>query len=1599
MNIKDKALEKLEALELVRKFSNRKERSLDRKDKDKYMSIEICQVQNMTDRAPEICFLNHQNKIFLQTQINRQNIQFLIDTGATHSVLSENILISMMPNYKKQLKKAKTNVSLRGVTGNDLNILGYYKIVLYIPEIGKLPFLIYVVADTDIKILGMDFMQASQMSLIFVNGSYEIEFPKTLLNYTRTIYNNTSIKIPGNETIHHSFSINNVNGNYTVRLLDRPSGIVMPETLISVNESSTFELVFGNSNPFALEIRPYGIKLLISPCDCLISSTENVENIFHTIQQTKLVNHRHKGDIPSTLKPYYTDPKIAQGDFTGIKVVADEESYLIGTIDADIVKSETEQFDLPESIVTHEIDVPSPVDKAEIALKIKEICSNYDSEVVKYLKPALLRNQDLLCKNSWDIATTKECLDFNFKHQIPKNKKIYPVKPEYKANFFATLQYLLHHNIIARSSTGDNYGSPVFAIPRKSNDPLKSKPVRLLCDMRLPNQAISSSVCASMISCSDILKNIVQDAKYCTVLDLSNCFYSIPYSKNVIDSGYTQFLTEFGSFYWVKAAQGSSILPSFMTQYLLKRIYMDSEKKNSYIPGLSSFYDDLIISDKTSTTLKEHFEKVVDVLDRITACGFSLSFDKSIFAVDMTKTSVEVLGFEISKDRISTTQKRKEGLLNSLVKPRTVKQLQSLNGIINYLKPCLNMNECKLAAELHNFIDKKNLIWNEKGDAILEELKKSIVNNPMTLSVPPRNSVNVLYTDASDSTLGGVLFFMPMSKLSTQKEMVSGFVHDYDKDIISQIDKYDINAKPISEIHVDVMNLILDCYKIYNKIISPSLETIKRLIVKNLVLYMPSFANTFTDICIIKDLITNLENNHFPTHEYSDHILLLTLSRILGRSIILILGSDFNPKQKFIKIGIEEGLSSIVLSLTKNGYQILALMQKLDEVEPFDNTNVDNLSAHEILQAFKKAFKQGNFGYGGCFSKKISPALVNSPIHVKELASLTKCLAYFSDYVKMSSTIAVVDNSVVLHNLKAYKQRENAKLFRLGLLLTTEYPLLQLCLVGTSQQKADVFTRLSNSADINCGNPLENCKFSNVSQLMLEYEKLIETANIEEDCQSGQDQISQDDILLEEGEINLVSPLTITYGFENLLSQEKLIAANQSDHSNKLSDKEYENRAGILYKDNKLVIPPSLYLIFILRTHVMELHPGVNKLFEIMNSVYSIENKKEFKTLIADLIGSCLLCQSGKANFGKRYEWHSKYGQKMNYSMSCDVIEFKKMKYKGKFTIQGLLLCIDNVSKFVSIGFLESINTTNIINALLTIFSTQKIPRVMLLDNASYFSHAKFNQFLELFNIKKVQSAPYHSASRGIVERHIGKFREFSRIFCSKFPDIRPELSYIFAARAHNHNKLTGIPASPSFLNFATESTYIQKGDFRTSIIDEWDSRIVLGNKKKEEKLMLDALELYKKSIATKKELDEKRLKSNNQNKHPSKIKEGDIVLVKSHDRIAKHKTVYLMHPSIVLELRGTLAICESLLTGVIRNRHISHIKRLGKLEDSQFPADILRKNYLYSDKVHEMLKEEILMEKQSEKRVTRSAQKDAVDDGLDNDSEDDEHQVFFKLT
>ena len=1572
----------------------------------------ICSVDNLDNKSDDIFLFTHNDKIMLQVQINRKNLLLEVDTGASRSVLSSNILSMLIPNYSNKLKKYRHSISLKGVSGKYLEIKGLYKINMKIPGLGKIDHKFFVIENPNVTLIGRDFLYTTGLSIINENGAYHLRFSRTNLSIKEgTIRNKSEISILPNSSKEVKIIVNNfLDADYCVTLLDRPNGIIMPEVISNVrtikNEKS-INIVLINSTPKEINVLQNKAKFLLKIChDEIIDPKE----INPDIMVNRLKLNYHPGQVPPHYDIYFTNKRhhdyshkfklanvcvecITRNDIKNI-----EEYHLSHTTEKinSLENSEFDSFELEKDCVMNHELAPPPldIDKEEVRLKIEEICSKYDNKVKFYLKPALERNMELLSQNSWNVSTTKETLHFDLKKEIPKNTRIYPIKSEYTANFFATLQYLLYYKIIARSDPGNNWGSPVFCIGRKTNDPLKAKAVRLLVDLRIPNSCLKSDVSASMISCMDILKEIPQNTKYITILDLRNAFYSIPYSKEVLDSGYSRFVCEFGSFYFLKAAQGSSILPSFMTGYLIKRLYLDSEDYPSFLANVKAFFDDIIISCKVGTSLKDHFLKVVNILDRITAAGFSLSLEKSTFAVDLEKDQVDVLGYSISQNKISASGKRRDEIKKLLVKPKTIRDIQKLTGILNYIRPVLNSKELELLAELPEYIKRTNLakaksvIWDERGDDILREMNKSLDENPLTLMIPPRNSLIVMYTDASNYTLGCVLFYVPLNEICTNNEYeslkceIGTTFHDH-------IECMKIPVCAISNVFYEFLELVYEIYYCYNPSVNPSNNHVINLITRELVINTPLLIYKFGEECF-KNIVKDIQNG-ISTSEYACHLILFSLSKILGRAIMVMLNKYL--KVPFIQIGEHQELSPIIIGMASNEFQIFALKEIFLDLRPFSRINIDSVSPQFIFNAFKKAYKESKFHFGGVYSKKISDSFSRSPIHTKELAALSQSLAFFSEYIKTNCCVAIIDNSTIMHNLKNFKGRETQKMFRLGLSLTSEYPRLQLCLCSTTQMKADLLTRLHNSDEFIPG-PIDNnlvgindyvtlCE----NQLKINYEDQSSLGHI----------LSLENV---EESINLASTLSMEYGIGHLVSIEKLVSENIQYHFDKLSDENYKNIQGVLYKDGKIVIPPTLYLAYVIKYHIRK-HLGINRLYDEMINDYFIENKTLLKNEIKNLLGACLICACSKATYDKKYIWNSRYGNEINYSWSSDVIEFQKIKYKKTYRIDGLLLVIDNVSKFVSICYLESLTTTCIINALLSLFGQLKIPKILLTDNASYWMSKSFQVFLNTFGIKQVKSAPIHSKSRSIVERSIGEFRAFSRTFMMQHPDIRPELGYLFCARIHNNTKLTRLPVNPHFLTHFHDTTYVMSNDFSKSILEEFEDRLVLGNDENENKKRLDAVKLYQDAMIKREELHKQRMKILNKNKKPPNLSEGDIVVIKKFNRHQKHLPIFLYDPNVIIEVRSKLVICESLLTGVIRNRAVSHVKKISKIENFNFPKELLLKHKIYSNELLQMLKDNIEMEAVEKdngknKAVTRSDVKNS-----ENESSDEEFspkEVDFHL-
>ena len=128
-----------------------------------------------------------------------------------------------------------------------------------------------------------------------------------------------------------------------------------------------------------------------------------------------------------------------------------------------------------------------------------------------------------------------------------------------------------------------------------------------------------------------------------------------------------------------------------------------------------------------------------------------------------------------------------------------------------------------------------------------------------------------------------------------------------------------------------------------------------------------------------------------------------------------------------------------------------------------------------------------------------------------------------------------------------------------------------------------------------------------------------------------------------------------------------------------------------------------------------------------------------------------------------------------------------------------------------------------------------------------------------------------------------------------------------------------------------------------------------------------------------------------------------DIVLVRNYERKVKHDNIYIFEPHAIRKIVGSLVITQSLITGVVRNRHISHIKRVNKLKDLEIPPEIVAKNNLFNEILLEKIKEQSkLPEELIKMRLRKRENAESLESKLEQEDLDDllnlDDEVEFEL-
>ena len=178
-----------------------------------------------------------------------------------------------------------------------------------------------------------------------------------------------------------------------------------------------------------------------------------------------------------------------------------------------------------------------------------------------------------------------------------------------------------------------------------------------------------------MCSILDKLKYRVANCRLFSSVDLAKAFYGCKLTDKAIESGYTNFICQFGTYFFKSVLTGSTVSPILFITYLLKYIHSLEDFSADFLYFVAIHYDDLSVYSEAYRTVEEHLDRLELVISRIARTVLRINVNKSIFVEDTYVNPAPILGFEIYKGKLQVPSKRIKGLLE-LKAPKDTKELQ-----------------------------------------------------------------------------------------------------------------------------------------------------------------------------------------------------------------------------------------------------------------------------------------------------------------------------------------------------------------------------------------------------------------------------------------------------------------------------------------------------------------------------------------------------------------------------------------------------------------------------------------------------------------------------------------------------------------------------------------------------------------------------------------------------------------------------------------------------------------------------------------------------------------------------------------------------------
>jgi len=275
------------------------------------------------------------------------------------------------------------------------------------------------------------------------------------------------------------------------------------------------------------------------------------------------------------------------------------------------------------------------------------------------------------------------------------------------------------------------WAAPTFIIPKKNQT------VRVITDFRGLNKCLKRNP-YPMPKIPDIFKGM-EKFRYATTIDLNMGYYSMQLSEQA--KKLCVISLPWGLYQYNVLPMGVKPATDIFQQRM-GALFFD-------MPVVVIYMDDTIVFGYAD--FNGHLVDVTEVLRRLQAAGMQVNPDKCLWF----QPAVTYLGFNITRSGIQPQPDKIQGILN-MQQPKTQKDIRRFVGMVNFYRDLYPQRAATLAPLTDLCGQKRKFVWGPEQESAFQKMKDIMAQNTM-LTYPQFNKPFIIYTDASERQLGGVV--------------------------------------------------------------------------------------------------------------------------------------------------------------------------------------------------------------------------------------------------------------------------------------------------------------------------------------------------------------------------------------------------------------------------------------------------------------------------------------------------------------------------------------------------------------------------------------------------------------------------------------------------------------------------------------------------------------------------------------------------------------------------------------------------------------------------------------------------------------------------